>query len=183
MDSKGMSIKVGHRAHAAFTLLELLVASSVAALVSAAIIALACFTARGFVAMTNYTDMALASRMTLDKMAKSIRQMSTLAAYATNSITLKDAAGYTLSYTWDPAKRTLKCVDGGKTNAYLTGCDSLQFWIYQHTPKSNSFDCYEPAYVTNARLVQVTWTCSRQMRGIKANTELVESAKIALRNR
>jgi len=65
----------------------------------------------------------------------------------------------------------------------VTGCDSLQFWIYQHTPRSNSFDCYDPAYVTNARLVQVTWTCSRQMLGVKANTELVESAKIALRNR
>ncbi len=49
-------------------------ASGLAVLASAAIIALACFTARGFVAMTNYTDMAPASRMALDKMAQSIRQ-------------------------------------------------------------------------------------------------------------
>jgi prepilin-type N-terminal cleavage/methylation domain-containing protein len=183
MGSKGMSTKPGRRARAAFTLIELLVASGVAALASTAIIALACFTTRGFVTMTNYTDMALASRMTLDKMAQSIRQMSSLTAFATNSISLSGAGGAALSYTWDPTKRTLVCVNGGKTNIYLSGCDSLQFSIYQHTPKSNTFDCYDPAYVTNARLVQVTWTCSRELLGVKANTELVESAKIALRNR
>ena len=93
MDSKGTSIKLRRRAQAAFTLVELLVASGMAALASAAIIALACFTARGFVAMTNYTDMALGSRMALDKMALSIRQMSSLTAYATNSITLSTPFG------------------------------------------------------------------------------------------
>jgi type II secretory pathway pseudopilin PulG len=178
-----MSIKPRRRAQAAFTLLELLVASGLAALVSTAIIALASFTTRGFVAMTNYTDMAAASRMAMDKMSQSIHQMSSLTAYATNSITLQDASGRSYCYTWDPKARTVICVGGGNTNTYLTGCDSLQFSIYQHTPKSNSFDCYAPAYITNARLVQMTWSCSRDIRGFKANTELVESAKIALRNR
>ena len=47
---------------------------------------------------------------------------------------------------------------------------------------SNSFDCYAPATVANAKLVQVTWNCSRQILGNKANTESVQSAKIAIRN-
>jgi len=36
--------------------------------------------------------------------------------------------------------------------------------------------------VTNARVIQVTWNCSRQIRGTKATTESVESATITLRN-
>ena len=183
MDCKSTSIKLRSRAQTAFTLVELLVASGLAVLAATAIVALACFTTRGFAAMTNYTDMALASRMAHDKIAQSIRQMSLLTAYATNSITLQDAKGNSRCYTWDPTARKLLSVSGGKTNTYLIGCDSLQFAIYQHTPKSNTFDCYDPAYVTNARLVQMTWTSSRQILGVKANTELVESAKIVLRNR
>jgi hypothetical protein len=183
MVCKSTSIKLRRRAQAAFTLVEFMLASGMAMLASAAIIALAVFTTRGFVAMTNYTDMALASRMALDKMSRSIRLMSSLTAYETNSITLRDAGGNSLSYTWDPTARTVVSVSGGQTNTYLTGCDSLNFWIYQHTLKSNTFDCYDPAYVTNARMVQLTWTCSRQLQAAKVNTELVESAKIALRNR
>jgi hypothetical protein len=178
-----MSIKLRHRAAAAFTLVEFMVASGLGLLASTAIIAFTLFTARGLVVMTNYTDMALASRMALDKMSRSMRLMSKLTAYETNSITLQDAKGNSLRYAWNPTARTLICISGGQTNTYLTGCDSLQFWIYQHTLKSNTFDCYEPAYVTNARLVQLTWTCSRQIMRAKVNTELVESAKIALRNR
>jgi hypothetical protein len=158
-------------------------ASGLALIASTAIIALACFTARGFIAMANYTDMALASRMALDKMSQSMRLMSCVTAYTNNSISLRDAAGNSSSYMWDPTARALLCVAGGKTNTYLTGCDSLQFSIYQHTVRSNSFDCYDPAYVTNARLVKMTWTCSRRILGTNANTEATESARIALRNR
>ena len=48
--------------------------------------------------------------------------------------------------------------------------------------KSNTFDCYDPAYITNARVIQVTWRCSRPILGKKATTESVQSAKIVLRN-
>jgi hypothetical protein len=183
MDCRDTSIKLRRRAQSAFTLMEFLLASGIAALASVAIIVLAWSTARGFAAMTNYGDMGVASRMALDKMSQSIRQMSCLTVFETNSITLQDASGNLLRYAWDPVARKLVCVSGGQTNTYLTDCDTLRFWIYQHTARSNTFDCYDPAYVTNARLVQVTWTCSRQVRGTRANTEVVESAKIALRNR
>jgi Tfp pilus assembly protein PilE len=177
-----MFIRRGARASRAFTLVELMVASGLAGIVVTVVAMLAYFTSRSFVAATNYTDMALLSRMALDNMSRTIRQASQLTAYATNSITLKDASGNSFQYTFNPAARTLINVSGGQTNTYLTGCDTLQFWIYQRTPISNSFDCYSPAYVTNAKLVQVTWSCSRQILGVKVNTEVVESSKICLRN-
>jgi Tfp pilus assembly protein PilW len=176
------STSIERRAQAAFTLVEFLLAAGLASIVAAAVVALSYFTTRGFVAMTNYTDMALSSRMALDKMSRDIRQMSLVTACTTNSISLQDSKGNSLSYNWDPGARTLTCVSAGKTNIYLTQCDALRFWPFQHTPKSNTFDCYDPAYSTNTRLVQVTWTCSRQILSAKVNSEAVESAKIVLRN-
>jgi hypothetical protein len=71
-------------------------------------------------------------------------------------------------------------VSGGQTNALLTDCDALQFWIYQHTMISNTFDCYDPAYVTNARVIQVTWNCSRNIMAKGDHGQ--RSREIAIRN-
>jgi Tfp pilus assembly protein PilV len=158
-----MFIKRGPSPDQAFSLLEVMVATGLAGLIVTAIAALSYFTSRSFVAATNYTDMALRSRMALDNMSRTIRQARQVTAWATNSITLLDANGNVVQYKLNPATGSLVNVSGGVTNTYLTGCNSLQFWIYQRTPKSNSFSCYDPAYVTNAKLVQVTWSCSRQI--------------------
>jgi hypothetical protein len=166
----------------AFTLVEVLVATGLAGLVVTVIAMLSYFTSRSFVAATNYTDMALLSRMALDNMSRTIRQSKQVTAFTTNSISLVDASGNVIQYTLNPNTRSLVCVSGGVTNTYLTGCDLLQFWIYQRTPRSNTFTCYSPAYVTNAKLVQVTWSCSRQIFGANVNNEVVESASICLRN-
>ncbi|HSU55784.1 MAG TPA: hypothetical protein VLT36_17140, partial [Candidatus Dormibacteraeota bacterium] len=130
----------------------------------------------------NYMELDLYSQQTLDKMSKEIRQAQQLISFSSNSISFSDINTNTVQLTYDPTAGTLNRIIGGATNVYLTGCDSLQFSIYQHTPMSNSFDCYDPAYVTNAKLLQVSWVCSRKILGAKVNTESVQSAKIALRN-
>jgi type II secretory pathway pseudopilin PulG len=159
-----------------------MVATGLAGIVATVLAMLALFSSRSFVAATNYTDMALASRMALDNMSRAIRQAREVTAYATNSISLLDENGNIIQYTLNPATGALIGVRGGTTNTYLTGCNALNFWIYQRTPKSNTFGCYTPAYLTNAKLVQVTWSCSRQILGAKVNNEVVESASICLRN-
>lgn len=166
----------------AFTLMEVMVATGLAGIVVTAMALLAYFTSRSFVAATNYTDMALRSRMALDNMSRSIRQARQVTAFSTNSISLLDVNGNLIQYTLNPSTGQLVWVSGGVTNTYLTGCNSLQFWIYQRTPRSNTFTCYDPATITNAKLVQVTWSCSRQIFGANVNNEVVESASICLRN-
>jgi hypothetical protein len=153
-----------------------------AGIVAAVLAMVAYFTSRSFVAATNYTDMALLSRMALDKMSRTIRQSRQVTGYTTNGITLVDANGNTVQYVYNPSAHSLVSISGGATNTYLTGCNALQFWIYQRTPKSNNFTCYDPAFMTNAKLVQVTWSCSRQIFGMNVNNEVVESASICLRN-
>jgi prepilin-type N-terminal cleavage/methylation domain-containing protein len=167
---------------AGFTMVEVLVALALS-LVLSAILAIFFFCSlRSFAAMTNYADMNQRSQFALDKMAKDIRQARSLTAYTTNSLTFLDVSNHTLQYTFDSSRGTLARVSGGVSTTYLTNCDSLQFWIYQHTPISNTFACYNPAAVTNTRVIQMTWHCSRKIMGTKATTESVESATLSLRN-
>lgn len=165
-----------------FTLVEMLVTMAIGLMVGAAIVLLYFYTSRSFMTLDNYVDMCESSRLALDKMSKDIRQSKQITAFGTNSISLLDVNGNALQFTYNPSAKTLIKTSGGVNTTYLTNCDSLQFWIYQPTPTSNSLACYSPAYVTNARVVQVTWRCSRQIMGKATTTESVESAQVALRN-
>ena len=176
---------LGPRRQAAFTLVEMMVASSLGLMLATVIAMIAFFSSRSFVAMADYTEMNQRSQFALDKMSKEIRQARQLTAYSTNreSLTFANADGNPLSFTYSPTARRLVRVSGGQTNSLLTDCDALQFRIYQHTMISNTYDCYDVASVTNARVIQVNWKNSRQILGKTATTESVQSAKIAIRNR
>ena len=182
MVCKNTSTDRSRRVCRAYTLVELMMAVALSLLTATAMASLCYFTSRSFAGMTNDSDMAMLSRMALDRMSRDIHANSKVTAYTTNSLTLQDGSSNTTQFVWDKNAQTLLCVKGAKTNIYLMQCDSLQFWIYQHTPQSNQLDCCIPATVTNARLVQATWTCSRQVRSQKVCTESVLSTKFALRN-
>jgi Tfp pilus assembly protein PilW len=173
---------VCRRPVAAFTLLEVMIASALALVAMAAVGSFSWFSSRSFVAMTNYVELDQNSQFALDKMSREIRQAHRLDTYSPTSLTFVDAENNPLTFTYDADARTLSRVSGGQTNILLTGCDFLQFSKYQHTAISNTFDAYEPAYVTNTKMIQVSWVCSRKILGAKVNTESVQSAKIALRN-
>jgi len=170
------------RQQSAFTLIEVLLASAISLVLAGILAMFFAFSLRSFAAMTNYADMNQRSELALDKMSKDIRQARSLTAYTTNSLTFLDVNNNSLQYAFDSSKGTLVRVSGGVSTTYLTNCDSLSFWIYQHTPISNSFDCYVPGAITNTRVIQVTWHCSRKILGTKATTESVESATLSLRN-
>jgi len=166
----------------AFTLIEVLIASAISLVLAGILAIFFSFSLRSFAAMTNYADMTQRSQLALDKMSKDIRQARSLTSYSTNSLTFLDVNNNALSYTFDAGNGTLVRSNAGKVTIYLTNCDSLQFWIYQHTPIPNTFNCYVPAGAANARVIQVTWHCSRKILGTKATTETVESATLSLRN-
>jgi len=179
---KNLNACCGRQRQLAFTLIEVLLASAISLVLAGILAIFFSFSLRSFAAMTNYASMNQSSQLALDKMSKDIRQARSLTAYSTNSLTFLDVNNQTLQYTFNPSQGTLVRVSGGVTTTYLTNCDSLQFWIYQHTPISNTFDCYAPAVVANTRVIQMTWHCSRKILGTKASTETVESATLSLRN-
>jgi Tfp pilus assembly protein PilW len=166
---------------AAFTLVEVMVSAALAGILATVLMTFYYFGTRSYVAITNYADMGLKSQIAVDKISKEIRQCTQVTSYATNRLALLDASRSPLEYSFSPSERKVLRTASGKTSTLLTGCNALQFQIYQHTMVSNSFECYAPAYVTNARLVSFTLSCSRSIRGGQ-NTEVTQSANVALRN-
>ena len=166
----------------AFTLVEVLMAVGISVLVVAAVLALSFFSSRSFVAMTNYTDLGLAGQLAMDKFSRELRQANSVTDWRSNSITFLDSNTNSVTFTFNPESKTLSRISLGQTNVYLGECDLLQFSIYQHTPISNTFDCYLPAFVTNAKVVQVTWNCSRQTPGVPTRSDNPQSLKVAIRN-
>jgi hypothetical protein len=70
---------------------------------------------------------------------------------------------------------------GQPDTVLLTQCDTLFFDLSQRNP-SNNFTFYPISDPRTAKLVDVTWTCSRQLLQAKVNTESVQTAKIVIRN-
>ena len=171
------------------TLMEMMVAIAIASLVFTAVAMLSIYTARSFVAMGNYDDLDRYSRNALDVMSREIRQTRSLVFYQTNMLIFEDNDGATnLVYQWSPSTGLLTRTKANQVSVLLTNCDSLAFGVSQRNP-SNNF-AFHPATnsitgqfdVSQAKLIDVSWRCSRQILGQKINTESVQTAKIVMRN-
>lgn len=163
------------------SLMELMISVAIGAIVFAAIGSLSMFTARSFVAIGNYGDLDRISRNALDQMSREIRQTRGLTAYSTNKLTFTDYDNSTLIFEYTPSKGTLERKKGTSTTTLLQQCDLLAFHISQRNP-SNNFSFYPSTNVATAKLIDVSWRCSRKILGKKVNTESVQTAKIVLRN-
>jgi|SRR5882757_10714501 len=179
MDCKITFTKKGR---AAFTLIELMIATGLGTLMLAVMFAAVVYGARAFAAMDNYVVMNQKSEQALDYLSREIREADHLTAFASNSISFVDNTGATVQYQYDTTAQTLDRISGGVTNKYLSGCDSLTFSIYQRTPISNTFQPYGATSYTNAKLVEINWHCSQTLMSVKANSESSQSAKVVIRN-
>lgn len=166
----------------ALTLMELLVTTGIASIAFAAIASLSVYSARSFVAMGNYADLDQASRNALDLMSREIRQARALTNYSVTKLIFRDFDNEALTYEYKTANGTLVRKKGtGPERVLLEQCDFLKFNISQRNP-SNNFTFFPTTNISVAKLVDVSWRCSRQILGARVNTESVQTAKIVIRN-
>jgi Tfp pilus assembly protein PilW len=167
----------------AFTLVETLVGIALGGVVLATLAQLTFFTGRSFAALYNYIELDKYSRNALDQMVYKIRQADLMTACSSNRLEFSYDSTNTLVYDYSPSAKTLTETLGGQSKVLLKGCDLLLFSIYQRNTASGTYDQF-PATLTNnaAKLVQLSWTCSRTVLGARINTESVQSAKIVIRN-
>lgn len=178
MDFKPTSTK----RRAAFSLAETMVVLGIGSLMMAALAALTTYTGRSFAAIVNYTDLDKLSRNALDTMSKEIRQTTKLTAASSTNLTFLDFDGNTLAYTYNHDARTLTRTKTGEADkTLLKGCDELTFSIYQRNPIGGTYNVYPTATADTCKLIQLRWTCSRDLIRSKVNTESVQSAKIVIR--
>ena len=164
------------------TLVEIMVATAVGSIAMAAIMSLWLYSARSFVAMGNYADLDRASRNALDLMSREIRGTRSLREFSTNRLQFEDFDGSSLTFSFSPGTREL-IREKGTTNrtVLLEQCDFLAFHVSQRNP-SNDFTFYPTTVASQAKLIDVSWRCSREILGARVNTESVQNAKIVIRN-
>ncbi len=157
--------------------------TGVASVVMMFMLSFAFFTNRSFASLTNYLELDQKTETALDRMSGDIRQVNSLTSYSSNNLTFQDYDGVTLQYAYNSGSQTLTRTKSGKTETLLTGCNSLQFSIFQRTPSNATFQPYSTATVTNTKVIELTWNCSRKILGSSANNESMQSAKVVIRKK
>lgn len=163
--------------------MELLIVVGLSAVLLTTLAQVMVFTGRSFAALMNYIELDRFSRNALDQMIWKIRQCDALTSYSTNRLVFQYGATNSLSYEYSGVAKTLVENDRGTVKVLLRGCNALTFSIYQRNTAAGTYDQF-PATLTNttAKLVQVSWTCSRSVLGGLVNSESVQSAKVVIRN-
>ena len=164
------------------TLVEMMVAVGISSIALSAVAAFTFYSARSFAAIGNYVDLDNASRKTVDLMTKEIRQTVALSEYKTNALTFTNYDGTLLQYVYDPAEQKLTRVKDAVSTVLLTGCDSLEFHIYQRTPQPGTNGFYAATDAAQCKLIEMKWRCSRSLLGRRANSETVQTAQVVIRN-
>ncbi|MBU6410617.1 MAG: prepilin-type N-terminal cleavage/methylation domain-containing protein [Verrucomicrobia bacterium] len=172
----------GARFRAGWTLVEMMFAVGIGGVVMAAVVMLTLFSARSFYAMNNYDDLNRQSRLALDLMSREIRQAAALTSYSTNQLVFTDESGATFSYTYNSTNGTLVRSYGGVSTVVLSNIEAGQFAfeISQRSP-SNGFTFYPAGGASSAKLIDMTWRCSRSVLGV-ADTESMQMGRIVMRN-
>lgn len=168
------------------TLVELLVAIGIGGILFVAVGTLAFYSARSFAALSNYVELDNYSRKALDQMSREIRQADKLVSGTDSRLEFQhtnatNGTTYNVIYEYNSADKRLRRTQGTQTTVLLQECDFLKFSMYQRNPIGGTYDQYPTATPATCKLVQMSWVCSRQILGKRANTESVQSAKVVIR--
>ena len=199
MKTRTLALIATRTRHRGFTFVELLVGLGLSTLLALVAGFLTVYGARTYVALGNYVDLDEQSRNAVDVIGREIRNSTSVVGFQTNlpvlSLTLTNStAGTGVTLTYNSNLRTLVMAKTGQalvTN--LTQCDQWNFALFDRAPNTNSFSTNITFYPstngsgqidpTFAKLVNMSWKCSRTILGAKLTTESVQTAQIVLRNK
>jgi Tfp pilus assembly protein PilW len=175
------------------TLVEMVVAIGVGAIVVTAVVLLYLFGLRSFGAIGNYAELDIQSRMAMDKMLREMRQACGVTGWSTNTspqwlqfTNSNDNTTFTCYYD-TTAGVVYSTKSGQATVTNLTGCFDWSFRLYQRTPNTNVVDDFTilsaQTNVAICKLVEMSWSCQRTNLYRKFNTEAMTTAEVVLRNK
>ena len=72
-------------------------------------------------------------------------------------------------------------IRAGDVKTLLTNCEDLRFQLGKRNTQPGTLDQFPAAEANEAKVVDVSWKCYREILGVKANTEAVQTAKIVIR--
>lgn len=182
MDCKITSInRLGRSTEAGTSLVEAVIAIGVTGLILLALASISMVSGRSFVAFANYVDLDSANRIAMDTLTRDVRECNRVTSFTATRLVIEDAAGFSITFQFSKDRQTLTRTRSGVSKVLLTGCEALQFNIAQRNPLNGNYDVYPTATASDAKVVNVTWNCSRNILGHRANTENVQTARIVIR--
>jgi Tfp pilus assembly protein PilW len=174
------------------SLVKLLVATGLGALLLAAGGMLSIYGTRTFATIGNYSDLEAKSRNALDVVSSQLRQTTAVITCRTNlpvkSLALQtagdDGGVVTVELAWDADARTFEIKTGEQKQILLTECDEWDFALFNRAPNLGPDDISfnEATDLKDCKLINMSWRCSRMMSG-KTNAESVQALQVVLRNK
>ncbi len=181
MECKTLSPK---RRAAGYTMVEFIVASALALLISGALVSFSIFSGRSLMTMSNYLEMDAQARSALDSVTLKLRQAKSVTAFATNSITLNDYDSKPLVLSYDKTQKTLTSTkNGSNPTVLLTGCESLTFNMFSRDPNDATFDLDTTTDVTQCKAIYIAWNSTRYRSNGTTNAANMTTATVILRTR
>lgn len=162
--------------------MEMMFAFLISGLVAFALVSIAIFSSRSFAAYANYVELNEANRLAMDMITRDLRECMRVTGATTSSLTLEDTDGTLIHYAHNATAKTVTRRKGtADPKVILSGCESLRFRLLQRNPINGTYDVYPSATPATAKVVDVAWNCYREILGVKANTENVQTARIVIR--
>ena len=162
-------------------LAEWMVAVGVGCLVMTALAAFALYSARFFVTLRNCVDLDSQARQAVDRMSQEIRQANRVISYEQEKISLAVNGTNTVTYAYDRDSQTLSRFYDNRKTVLLSGCEALRFDIFTRQPTNAVYETFPTATVDTAKVIQITWNCTRSILGTKQSTDAMQSAQVVIR--
>lgn len=177
------------------SLVEMAVALGVASITLMILGLLSLYGLRSFAVMGNFADLDEEGRLAVDRVSRDLRQATSVLSYKGNAdsktlVMTNALTGSSATYTWDAGTRTVTSEEKGEPPVVcVTDCDAWEPSFFQDLPQPSTTLPLLPA--TNhtgqldlklARVIKLSWLCSRSVPGTKVVTESAPSLQIVLRN-
>lgn len=162
-------------------LVEALMSIGLTGLIMLVLVTISVFSGRSFVALANYVELDDKNRIAIDTITRDLRSCNRVYYCATNFLLLEDSDGWFVYYIHSPTTKVLTRYKGSQWGPLLTGCENLSFNLGKRNSLPGTLDQYPAAHVNEAKVVDVSWKCTRTILGVNANTESVQTAKIVIR--
>ena len=170
-------------ARGGFTLVEVLIASSLSLMILAAVLSTFLFIGKGSMRLAHYTDMERAARGALHLFGQDARQASAASWTNANTLTLT-VNGQTITYAYDTATATFSRKQGSAAASVLVGnIKSFSFKAYQITGAELSLSGSLSAANTAVKMVQVSLDLERSNASAGKTSSQIISSRCVLRNK
>ncbi len=168
-----------------FTLVEMLIATGLFGVASAAVCSIYMFSTRSFASLVTYADLDKINRTAMDTLTREIRQARLVSDVQSNSFSLINGDGVSVTYWFNTGlKQFMRSANDGSSKVLVPNCDLISFSVFQRNNIAGTWDQYPVAssnWSEYVKVIQLTWKASQAVPLGPGVSENVQTAKIIIR--